>query len=770
MKDDFIIDEWKVIEDGFKPASNRVSESIFSLGNGRMGLRGNFEEHFSGNSLQGNYIGGIYYADHVQLDHTKGNRPQQVVKFLNAPNWIGISISFDGEVLDLDNCQVQSFRRELDLRKGYLERTFVAKMKSGRKVQVSTRRFCSMADQELGAIRYTITPLDFDSTLTVQPYLDADVSNEDADENQKFWVEVDTKVKRRGGYLLTETKKTFFQVCTAMKFSIFRDEKELDFDSYRLHREKYIGCEVDMGCKKGETITICKYASIVTSLDHPDGDLPRIGKKIVKKALKKGFDQLSGEHAKAWKDKWSSSDVTIDGDPAAQQAIRFNIFQLHQAYNGRDSRMSIASRGFTGEKYGGCTFWDAEAYGLPFFLATTPADVSRNLLQYRANHLGKAIENAEKLGFNKGAAFYPMVTINGEEAHHSWEVTLEEIHRNGAIAYAIFEYIRYTGDEAYLAEGGLEVLIAIARFWAQRVHYSERREAYVIHGVTGPNEYENNINNNWYTNYIAKWCLEYTLSAVEYVKSKHKKWFEKLSKKLKFEENAETSEWQKIAKKLYLKEDKKLGIFVQQDTFLDKELTTVADLKKGQLPLYQNWTWDRILRSVYLKQADVLQGIYAFEEAFDQEQIRRNYEFYEARTVHESPLSPCVHSILAARIGLEEQAYEFYRQSARTDLDDQLGDTAAGLHINAMGASWLCLVKGLGGMRISNTGGLSFAPILPKSWKNYTFRIQYRGQLLQVKVSSKQLILVNHSQKTLHLKVYDKEVKLEGGKKEKLDR
>src|SRR5690606_32114665 len=228
----------------------------------------------------------------------------------------------------------------------------------------------------------------------------------------------------------------------------------------------------------------------------------------------KGFDTLFAEQIAAWAQKWAENDIQIVGDVAAQQAIRFNIFQLHQTYTGEDDRLNIGPKGFTGEKYGGSTYWDTEAYCLPFYLATAPQQVARNLLVYRYKHLPKAIANAETLGFGAGAALYPMVTINGEECHNEWEITFEEIHRNGAIAFAIYNYIRYTGDTSYLAESGLEVLIGIARFWAQRVNWSEARQRYVLLNVTGPNEYENNVNNNWYTNTIASWCLEYTLATL----------------------------------------------------------------------------------------------------------------------------------------------------------------------------------------------------------------------------------------------------------------
>ncbi len=259
-----------------------------------------------------------------------------------------------------------------------------------------------------------------------------------------------------------------------------------------------------------------KYVSVLTSLNHDPERMVEDGEKILGEAVKDGFDTLFREHIAVWENNWAHSDIIIEGDIAAQQGIRFNIFQLNQTYTGRDERLNIGPKGFTGEKYGGSTYWDTEAYLIPFYLSTAPERVSRNLLIYRYKHLQKAIENAEKLGFNNGAALYPMVTMNGEECHNEWEITFEEIHRNGAIAYAIYNYIRYTGDTGYLADYGLEVLIGISRFWRQRVNWSDVRGKYVMLGVTGPNEYENNVNNNWYTNKMASWTLSYTLEALEH--------------------------------------------------------------------------------------------------------------------------------------------------------------------------------------------------------------------------------------------------------------
>lgn len=753
MKEYLKHDEWSIIEEGFVPAYNRISESIFSIGNGRFGQRANFEEQYSGDSLQGNYLAGIYYPDKTKVGWWKIGYPEYFAKVLNAADWAGILIEFDGEALDLAHCDVEDFRRELNMKEGYLLRAFTAKMKSGRRVKVEAKRFCSIVRDEVAALEYRVTPVDFSGPLNVTPYVDFDVMNEDANYDEKFWVEVDKAVDRREGYVTAETKKTQFQACTGMKFSIEQNGKPVDFNSYRQQREKYVACSLDLQCAEGEETVIRKYAANVTSLNYPKEALMKRCKTAVQEAFEAGFQTLLEEQAQAWGNKWEEADITIEGDIAAQQGIRFNIFQLYQTYTGEDERLNIGPKGFTGEKYGGSTYWDTEAYCFPFYLATADQSVARNLLVYRYKHLQKAIENAEKLGFSGGAALYPMVTMNGEESHNEWEITFEEIHRNGAIAYAIYDYIRYTGEQEYLVEYGLEVLISIARFWAQRVHFSERNGQYMMHGVTGPNEYENNINNNWYTNYIAKWCLEYAMEAIEYVEQAAPERYKAIEDKLKFYRHSETQAWKAIAGNLYLPEDERLGIFVQHDGFLDKELLTVDDLKPEERPINQNWSWDRILRSVFIKQADVLQGLYFFEDHFDEATIRKNFDFYEPRTVHESSLSPCVHVILAALLGREEKAYEMYLRTARLDLDDYNNDTEDGCHITSMAGTWMAFVKGFGGMRVFEDT-VQFSPFITSSWTSYSFKVRFRGYYLEVRVGDGLTRIINHSGKPLEIKLY----------------
>jgi len=340
--------------------------------------------------------------------------------------------------------------------------------------------------------------------------------------------------------------------------------------------------------------------------------------------------------------------------------------------------------------------------------------------------------------------------MNGEECHNEWEITFEEIHRNGAIAYAIYDYVRYTKDEAYLAEYGLEVLLGIARFWSQRVNWSNEKQKFVMLGVTGPNEYENNVNNNWYTNYIATWCLKYCIHVIDILKEVDMPAFERIVKKRNFNEIVERARWEEIILKMYYPYDKENKIFLQQDGFKDKVLMHAKDLKAEEVPIHQNWSWDRILRSCFIKQADVLQGLYFFENNFDIDTIRRNFLFYEPMTVHESSLSPCVHSILAALIGEKQKAYEMYLRTARLDLDDYNNDTEDGLHITSMAGTWMSIVKGFGGMRVKK-GKLYFDPFIPSQWDKYIFRINFRNTIIKVEVKYGLVQLSNLADKDIEL-------------------
>ncbi|HEX8270045.1 MAG TPA: glycoside hydrolase family 65 protein [Flavobacterium sp.] len=733
MNQDYIKpDNWSIIEEGFDAERVKSSESLFSIGNGAMGQRANFEETYSGDTFQGSYIAGIYYPDKTKVGWWKNGYPEYFAKVLNAPNWIGIDVEINGENLDLNKCQsVSNFRRELNMKEGWYNRSFDAVLRNGTEVSVNVRRFLSLDLDEAGFINYEITPLNKDSQITFRPYIDAGVHNEDANWEEKFWEPLEATYSKNEAFVTARTFKTHFKVTTFMHNSILLngEESNLSPDNIETDNER-VRFSYSVNAPKGEKAAIQKIGGYTVSLNHEN--TISAAQNVIASATAKGYNSLLDQQIQSWAKIWEMSDITIEGDVKAQQGIRFNIFQLNQTYLGKDSRLNIGPKGFTGEKYGGSTYWDTEAYCIPFYMATKDQQVARNLLTYRYNQLGKAIENAQKLGFTNGAALYPMVTMNGEECHNEWEITFEEIHRNGAIAFAIFNYYRYTGDYSYIPEKGLEVLIAIARFWHQRATFSTHRNQYVILGVTGPNEYENNVNNNFYTNYLAKWCIDYAAEQIEKVKKEYPSDYARIMSDVNLDV-IEIGRWKTVADKMYLPFSEEHNVYLQQDGFLDKELVKVHDLDKSQRPINQKWSWDRILRSPYIKQADVLQGFYFFEDHFSTEDLGRHFDFYEPFTVHESSLSPCVHSIQAAALDKMEMAYTFYLRTSRLDLDDYNKEVEEGCHITSMAGTWMSIVEGFGGMRVKNDK-LHFMPRIPNQWQGYSFKINFRNQILKVSV------------------------------------
>jgi len=735
MNQDYIKpNAWSILEEGFDATKVKSSESLFSIGNGAMGQRANFEEKYSGETFQGSYIAGVYYPDKTRVGWWKNGYPEYFAKVLNAPNWIGINVQINDEDLDLHTCkEVSKFKRELNMKEGWLSRSFEAELQNGIKIKVDTKRFLSLELDEVGAISYNVTPLNGDAKITYTPYLDAGITNEDTNWDDQFWDVLEIIQNNQQSFIQARTMKTHFYTCTFMQSRLFVDNKEILTDCKNSNSEKTATCNYFQEVKQNQTFTIHKFGGYVVDRNHKKEELLAAAKESLDKAVSFGFDALLEMQIQSWAQIWNMSDITIEGDVKAQQGIRFNIFQLNQTYLGTDTSLNIGPKGFTGEKYGGSTYWDTEAYCIPFYMATKDQSVARSLLEYRYSHLEKAIENAAKLGFTNGAALYPMVTMNGEECHNEWEITFEEIHRNGAIAFAIYNYHRFTDDYSYIPEKGLEVLIGIARFWHQRVNFSTDKNKYVMLGVTGPNEYENNVNNNFYTNYIAKWCIEYALENIDIVKTDHISDYIRIKEKANFTDD-ELRSWKKVADNMYFPYSEKHNIFLQQDGFLDKELITVADLDKSQRPINQKWSWDRILRSPYIKQADTLQGFYMFEDHFSTEELERHFDFYEPFTVHESSLSPCVHSIQAAKLDRMEQAYTFYLRTSRLDLDDYNHEVEEGLHITSMAGTWMSIVEGFGGMRVFNNS-LSFAPKIPKGWNSYSFKVNFRNQVITVNVT-----------------------------------
>ena len=716
----FEIHPWKVVETGLDKERMRLSESLTSTGNGYMGMRGNFEEDYTGDTHLGTYIGGVWFPDKTRVGWWKNGYPLYFGKVINAVRLNGIHVEVDGETLDLNTAQVEVFYRELDMQNGLFLRRFTVRTAGG-SVQLEAERFVSLAQKELLAVRYHLTP-DYDAHVVMRPYLDANVRNLDSNYEETFWDMLEEEETEDALALLTKTKENPFgtpRFAVSAAMSCWADGLEM---AGRRLDSGYVETRYEGDVAAGEDVVMEKYALCFTSRDYDEKVLSTLSLKAAARAREVGYDALRDAHTAAWRDRWAGCDVTIQGDDAAQQGIRFNLFQLLSTYSGDDARLNIGPKGFTGEKYGGATYWDTEAYCLPVYMAIAGQDVAKQLLLYRWLQLDGAYHNARQQGL-KGA-LYPMVTFTGVECHNEWEITFEEIHRNGAIAHAIFNYATYTGDMDYMLREGLDVLCGVARFYTDRVHFSNRHGKYMIHGVTGPNEYENNVNNNWYTNRIAAWSIGLFVTQARRASQERRR-------ELAITED-ELAHMVDVVEKMYYPEDAELGIFVQHDTFLDKELMPAADIPAGERPINQHWSWDHILRSCFIKQADVLQGLYFLNHLYDVETIRRNFDFYEPMTVHESSLSPCVHSILAAQLGYRQKAVEMYQRTARLDLDNINNDTDDGLHITSMAGSWLAIAHGFAGMR--TTDGLSLSPFLPDAWQGYAFQFHYRGRVIRVSV------------------------------------
>lgn len=759
MKKFLKTDEWNVIEESFHADNLRAFESIFSLGNGRLGQRGNFEETYSSDTLQGSYLAGISYLDKTRVGWWKNGYPNYFTRIPNAPNWSGIIVRLIDEELDLALWDVDSFERRLDMKEGISYRDFQVTSPKGHKLKVHVEHITSMANQNLCIIKYSVTSVNYEGKISLVPYINGDVKHETSNFNEKMWNILRAETTSEYAYLWTQTRHEDSQVCSCMTYQLFKNSKEITGNPIKIEKEKMTGFSIGADVKPGERVTLIKYTAVLSSLYYDRQLLVDEAVSESKKAKAIGWDALVNEHKKVWEDIWNETDVIIDGDPEAQQGIRFNIFQLNQTYRGDDPRLNIGSKGFTGEKYGGNTYWNTELCCVPFFLLSNPKDVARNLLLYRYNHLPKAIENAKKLGFSGGAALYPMVTINGDECHNEWEITFEEIHRNSIIAYAIMLYTTMTGNKEYVAHYGLEVLIAISRFWSQRVSFSQPKQKYVILGVTGPNEYENNVDNNWYTNYSCIQCLNVTLEYLEMIALEYPDEYARIRRKTSFDKE-ETYRWKEIIDNMYMPEDKELGIFVQHDGYLDKELKTVQDIPTNERPINQHWSWDRILRYCYIKQSDVLLGLYLYYTNFDKEFIRRNFDFYEPRTVHESSLSPYLHSILASRVGYVDKAYNLFLHAIRLDLDDYNNELEQGLHITSMAGGWLAIVRGFAGMQVLE-GLMSFSPTIPQKWNSYTFKINFRERTLQLCINKRNIEVKLIKGQSLKIKVYEKEYILE---------
>jgi len=734
----FPLDAWCIRETSFDTASHFLDETLFALGNGYIGLRGTAEEGYSGpagTSLDGSYLNGFYESEPIHYPENAYALARTNQFMLNVPNAKGVSLWLDEERFDLLTGTVEKYERSLDFRTGMLERRLEWTSPFGRKVAIHSRRLVCFENKHLFAIRFEVTPLNFSGAVRLVSTLDGAVKNLEAGDDPRVGSAVSGPalhlqgVEQREHFsaLIQDTRNSGFTLVSA-NASELDAPHELSYGQAGLRLEQ----RYTVQAARGQTVALTKYGSYFSSRDYAESELMPRSHEALDRARADGFDALAARQAAYLADFWQQADVEIAGDDALQQGIRFNQFHLLQSV-GRDGKTNISAKGVTGEGYEGHYFWDTEIYIFPFFLYNKP-EIARKLLDYRWAGLEMARKRARQMSHGKGA-LYPWRTIAGEECSAYFPAGTAQYHINADIAYSIKLYLDATGDEAYLVQAGAEIVMETARIWAGIGSYN-RDGRFVINEVTGPDEYTALVNNNYYTNAMAQLHLRFAASLAEKLAAEYPADYARIASAMQLDA-AEAAEWRRAADLMLLPYDDKLQIHAQDDSFLSKKVWDIANTPKDKFPLLLNYHPMVIYRHQVCKQADVVLALLLLSEQFSLEDKRRDFDYYEAVTTHDSSLSSCIFSIIASEVGYHDKAYDYFMETARLDLDDTHGNTHYGIHTAAMAGTWMGVAYGFAGMRVVN-GELRFAPTLPKQWQHYQFKIHIKGCLLQVRVSGAQ--------------------------------
>ena len=769
------IEPWQVTEEEFKPETNELAESIFSLSNEYMGTRGTFEEGFAGaQTLTGCYIGGIYVKEQQTYPWKRKAFPTFVNSMVNTVNWLEIQVAVGDETFSLPGAKTSGYQRSLDMRQGIVNRELVFETKAGAQTELSWERFVSHDDAHLGAIRLRVKAINHSLPITLSFALDGRKENRDFATSRTQTRRVQGAASAADTYLVTN-------IITTGQYTIHRMRVDApgDVSPTYLAEEKRATIIYQFIPKPGADYAFDKLVSVWTSRDagHPHGLIPKHEEHTEIPAEQEqqltafllehsqchlaqcgvgSYETLRAAHSHRVSHLWDSCDIEIDGDPASQQGIRYCMFQMLSTYCGRDSFLNIGPKGYSGECYNGRTFWDTESYCLPFYLFNNP-DAVKKLLEYRYNTLEPARAQAREFGYR--GAMFPFQTMDGTEDTAVWEYWIGEIHINSIIGYAIFVYTHVTGDKSYLHTHGIELLIELARFWSSRATFIPYRNGYAINRVMGPNEFAQGVNNDWYTNYMAQWLLRYTAQCVADMRTEAPALLDAAFERTQFDP-AEMEHWSEVADKLILLYDASMDVFVENDIFLSLNPLAREELDRDRdYPIERKWTIDKVHSHQFTKQPDVLLAMFLMRDRFTPHEKRQNYRFYEQRCVHTSSLSPSIHSILACDVGRYNQAYDYYLWSSRLDLDNFNNNTEEGLHISSMSGTWLNIVCGFGGL-VYTGPVLELGPILPPAWTGYRFKFVYRGRTIQVGVDTREVHLQLLAGEAVDVMLYGKPVTL----------
>ncbi|MDN5372138.1 MAG: maltose phosphorylase [Carnobacterium sp.] len=741
----FKLDSWKIIEEGFDPAYSLVSESIFSLGNEYMGVRGYFEEGSTTDTLLGSYFNGVYENNQEQSATAYKGIVTKKHFMVNAVDWLYTRIVLDDEYLDMKTAYLEGFKRILDMREGILTREFIWQTKSGKRLKVLFERFLHMENSVNGYQKITFIPENFSGEIEVIMGLDFNTTHGGTDFS--YWKEMRKGSNENHTAIIGETISSNQQVFSGMTVS-----SNQQVVKQVIEKEKFVGFHLQVPLFQKEESYVEKLVSNVVK-KQADGQTDELwdrGQKELTKQAIIGYSKARKTQRDYWTNIWKTFDVQIEGDEKNQQGIRFCIFQLQQTYHGQDPTNNIGAKGLTGEAYSGHCFWDTETCCLPFYLFNN-LKAAKNLLEFRYSTLPEAKDRAKELDCQ--GACYPIATLNGTEACDLWQHASTQFQPSTGVAYGIWHYEHLSNDKKFLYGHGIEMLVEISRFLKSRGDWSQKTGKFSFYGVMGPDEFQVMVNHNGYTNFMAKMTFIYTANVLNEMKTTAPKQYSVIQKATFFTET-EIIEWKKAATNMLMLENEN-GLFEQHAGFFDLPHIDVDAIPVEEFPLYSHWSYDRIYRNDMIKQPDVLMFQFLYNQQFSHDSKKVNYDYYEPRTIHESSLSPSIHSILASELQKHEEAFDYFGFATRMDLDNYNRNTGEGLHTTSIAAAWVNIVYGFGGLR-SDGPVLLFNPSIPKEWDSYTFQIEYKKALISVSVTKTEVEFKVTNGESVHICIYDK--------------
>jgi alpha,alpha-trehalose phosphorylase len=723
----FLVEPWQVREPRLDLAALGQTESVFALSNGHIGLRGNLDEG-EPHATPGTYLNSFYEKRPLPYAEGGYGYPESGQTIINVTNGKLIRLLVEDEPFDLRYGQLRHHERTLDLRAGTLTREVEWTSPAGRAIKVRSVRMVSLTQRAIAAIRYEVEVLDEPALLVVQSEL---VANEQLPTKLGGDPRVEAALAdplvgefHRAGEtsatLIHSTRQSGLRMAAAMDHDVRGPQgTEISTEAFA----DIARTTVITRLEPGTTLSIVKYLGYGWSSQRSQPALYDQVRAAIAAARYTGWDGLLAEQRQYLDEFWTTADVELDGDAELQQAIRVAIFHVLQA-TARAERRAIGAKGLTGEGYDGHTFWDTETFSLPMMSFLAP-DAAADALRWRQSILPLARERAEQLGL-LGAAF-PWRTIRGHECSGYWPAGTAAFHINADIADAVRRHVAATGDVAFEREVGLELLVETARFWRSLGHHDASGE-FRIDGVTGPDEYTAIVDNNVYTNLMAQLNLRVAADVVgRHARSAHKLGVN----------SEEMASWRDAAKAMRIPFDDVLGVHPQAEGFTNHEPWDFENTPPEKYPLLLNFPYFDLYRKQVVKQADLVLAMQLRPDAFTDEQMRRNFAYYEAVTVRDSSLSACTQAVVAAWTGHLDLAYDYLAESALIDLNDLAGNSDHGVHIASMAGTWTAVVNGFGGMRCDN-GGISFAPRLPPALSRISFGLMWHGRRLRVTLTQEE--------------------------------